>query len=252
MSREVDLLDVVGRAADERLLTDDAAQLPESLHQPGDLPAGRARGPIVAVGAALTGTTLIGGLGLIVFAIVELISSGLDATSIVALIAGVVLVATHWGWVHVAEVSANALERRRNRELTERRHRWLAEVEPYSRWSVSTSAGEDGSIAIVTERHTPVPVGERTFTFRRAVQEREVHSGDEPAAAVAERAEELRRRAAAATADERDRYEVANDAFQRTLLARDDEEQRVAALRAASEALSERLNAHLRDPPLSD
>jgi hypothetical protein len=35
-------------------------------------------------------------------------------------------------------------------------------------------------------------------------------------------------------------------------LARDDEQQRQAALRAASQALSERINANLRDPPLAE
>jgi hypothetical protein len=35
-------------------------------------------------------------------------------------------------------------------------------------------------------------------------------------------------------------------------MARGDEQERVAALRAASEALSERINANLRDPPLTE
>lgn len=252
MSREVDLLDLVGREPDERLLSEDAAQLPDALGAPPALPASRGRGRIVAVGATLTGVTLVGGLALIVFAAVELIASGLDATSVAALVVGLVLVATHWGWVHVAEMSANALEQRHNLQLGEGRRQWLAAVEPYARWSVSTQADPDGSITIVTERHQPIPVGERAFTFRREIEAREVHSGEEPAATVAERAELLRRQAATATTRARDRFAVANDAYERTLLVRDDEEQRVAALRAASEALSEQINAHLRDPPLTE
>jgi hypothetical protein len=34
------------------------------------------------------------------------------------------------------------------------------------------------------------------------------------------------------------------------MLGRSDERQRIAALRAASEALSEQINSNLRDPPL--
>ena len=66
----------------------------------------------------------------------------------------------------------------------------------------------------------------------------------------AERAELLRRQAAADQSRERERYEVARDAYERALLANADDQERLAAVRAASEALSERINTHLRDPPL--
>jgi hypothetical protein len=252
MTREVDLLDLVGREPDERLLAEDAAQLPDALGRPEELPSYPARARMVAVGATLTGVTLIGGLALIAFAAVEVVVSGLDAAAVAALVVGLAFVATHWGWVHVAEVSANALEARRHRDVLARRREWLAAIEPYTRWSVSTSAEEDGSITILTVRHRPVPVGQQAFTFEREIESRETHSGDEPAAGVAERAELVRHRAAAATAQERERWAVANDAFQRTLLARDDEQQRRAALRAASEALSAQINSNLRDPPLTE
>jgi hypothetical protein len=136
--------------------------------------------------------------------------------------------------------------------VIQRRRQWLACIEPYTRWSVSTEAGDDGSITIVTLRHRPVPAGDRKFTFRREVVGRETYSADEPAAVVTERAELLRRQAAATTGRERERYEVANHAYHRTLLARDDEQQRLAATRAASEALSEQINSNLRDPPLTE
>jgi hypothetical protein len=252
MAREADLLDLVGREPDERLLAEDVAQLPEALGHPQALPTLPARGRIVAAGATMTGVTLLGGLALIVLAAVEVVAVGLNLTAIAALVVGLTLVATHWGWVHVAEVSANALEVRRHRDAHAERRRWLAAIEPYTRWSVSTSAGEDGSVTIVTARHRPVPLGERGFTFRREIEHRETHSADESAAAVAERAELLRREAAAATTRERQRYEIAHDAFQGTLLARDDEQQRLAALRAASEALSAQINSNLRDPPLAE
>ncbi len=252
MTREVDLLDLVGREPDQRLLGAAAGELPDGLGRPEEVPSSPARRRIVAAGATLTGVTLLGGLALMAFAAIEVIASGVDAAAVAALVIGLALVATHWGWVHVAEVSANALEARSHRDVLERRGRWLAAIEPYSRWSVSTRVEDDGSITIATVHHRPVPVGEHEFTFVREIEGSEVHPGDEPAALVTERAELLRRQAATATARARDRYGVANDAFQRTLLARDDEEQRRAAVRAASEALSAQINSNLRDPPLTE
>ena len=69
---------------------------------------------------------------------------------------------------------------------------------------------------------------------------------------MAERAELLRREAAADTDRERQRYEVAADAYETALLNADDEQERRAARRAASEALSQQINANLRDPPLTE
>ena len=40
------------------------------------------------------------------------------------------------------------------------------------------------------------------------------------------------------------------DAYDRAALANADEQERLAAVRAASEALSEQINANLRNPPL--
>ncbi|MBV8710418.1 MAG: hypothetical protein JOY56_01475, partial [Solirubrobacterales bacterium] len=70
------------------------------------------------------------------------------------------------------------------------------------------------------------------------------------AASVTERAEQLRREAALATERERERYEIAADAYRTALLGRADEEQRRLARRAASEALSGQINSNLREPPL--
>jgi hypothetical protein len=165
---------------------------------------------------------------------------------------GIVLASTHWGWVHVAELTGNAIEGRRTAALQLQQRHWLLEIEPYPRWEVTTIAGEDGSITILTVCHRPVPEGERKFTFVREEVAREVHSPDEPAAAVAERAELIRREAAAETERARQDFEAARDAYEEALMARDDEQQRRAALQAASEALSERINAHLRDPPLTE
>lgn len=252
MAPEADPAELVGLEPDERLLSEDVDLLPEAVGRPEQLPQSAARRRIVGLGATLTGVSLIGGVGLIILGLVVAISSALGAGAILLIALGVVLVSTHWGWVHVAELSANSLDRRRHRALLERRRLWLAEIQPYTRYEVSAETREDGSIVITTTRFRPVRHGEHAFTFVQAVAAREVHSGEEPAAAVAERAELLRRQAALNTEQERLRYEAGRDAYETARLAHADEEQRVAAVRAASEALSAQINANLRDPPLTE
>lgn len=252
MPPEADPLELLGLAPDERLLGEDARQLPASVGEPEPLPPqSPARRRVVAAGATLTGVSLVLGIVLIGVGIGEAVSDAI-VLAVALLVVGVSLIATHWGWVHVAELTGNAIQGRRDAAVLGRRRAWLGQLEAYPRWEVSTAAGEDGSIAIVTVCHRPVPQGDGTFTFVHDDVAREVHAADEPAADVAERAELLRREAAAETAQARERFEVARDAYEHTLMAHDDEQQRRAALRAASEALSERINANLRDPPLTE
>jgi hypothetical protein len=182
--------------------------------------------------------------------VIDGLAAGIDATSVLAFLVGVVLIATHWGWVHVAEITANSLEGRASADVVARQREWLAGIEPYPRLEVSTAVEDDGSITILSVRHRPVASGDRAFTFVREVARREVHPADEPAAAVTERAEHLRREAALVTERERKRYEVAADAYRAALMGRADDEQRRLAQRAASEALSGQINANLREPPL--
>jgi hypothetical protein len=250
MGSEVDPLDLIERTADERLLLSDSSQLPSSLPEPPQpLPESRVRRQVVRTGAVMTGVTLIGGTALAVLGLVEVIAEG-SLVWFIVLALGVLLAATHWGWVHVAELTGNTIEARRDESVQARREQWLRALEPYARWEVVSSTERDGSIVITTLRHQPVPGAPGRFSFTREEVSREVHSAHEPAATVAERAELLRRQAAAETERARQAFEAARDAFERTLLARDDEQQRQAALRAASQALSERINANLRDPPL--
>jgi hypothetical protein len=250
MPPEVDLAELIGREPDERLFGADLELLPSAVGRPEEIPPSPARKRVVAIGAALTGITLVLGVALTAFGAVDGFASGFDATSLAALFVGIALISTHWGWVHVAELTGQRLERGANRDVLDSRQRWLSAIEPYPRWEVTASTGDDGSIAIATTRYLPVLTGEHRFTFTKQEVSREHHSGDEPAAVVAERAELRRRQAAADTARERERYEVAHDAYEAAVLANADEQERVAAVRAASEALSERINSNLRDPPL--
>jgi hypothetical protein len=252
MAREVDPLELLGSEPDERLLGEDLGHLPASIGQPPPpLPESSARRQVVRLGAMMTGVTLVLGVILALIGLVQAIANG-GLSWFVVLGVGVTLALTHWGWVHVAELSGNTIESRRQASVQEVRRRWLDEIEPYSRWEVVTRADDDGSITIETLRHRPVPRGERTFTFTVELESREVHPPDEAAAPVTERAELLRREAAARTRRARDQFETARDAYEQVRIAQDDEQQRRAALRAASEALSERINSNLRDPPLTE
>lgn len=252
MSSAVNPVDLLGRDPDEGLLGADLKQLPASVGQPpAPLPESSARRQVVRFGATMTGVTLIGGVLLALLGLIEVIADG-SLLWFVVLVVGVILASTHWGWVHVAELTGNSIEARRDASLEDRRAQWLRGIEPYPRWEVSTSVSNDGSITIVTVRHQPVPSGAQNYTFVGEEVAREIHSADEGAASVAERAELLRREAVADTKRAREDFEAARDAYEEALMVRDDEQQRIAALRAASEALSERINAHLRDPPLTE
>jgi len=252
MAPKEDLGELIGLEPDERLADDDLRKLPATVGRPESLPESRARRRIVGTGAALTGVSLISGIALIIAGLVEAIAGGSTVVTLAAIVLGIVLVSTHWGWVHVAELTANNLEGRRGASELDRRQAWLSTIQPYPRWEVSTSTGEDGSIAIVTVSYRPVRQSDRTFTFTREEVARELHSGDEPAATVTERAELIRRQAAADTERERRLYEAGRDAYENAVLAHADERERIAAVRAASEALSERINSNLRDPPLTE
>jgi hypothetical protein len=242
--------DLVGYEPDERLLDEDVDKLPEAVGRPETVLPSRARGRIVGAGATLTAASLVGGVLLVLVGVIDAISSGIDLAGVLAVVVGVILIATHWGWVHVAELTANSVEGRSNTEVLDRRRQWLAAIEPYTRFEVSTEVQDDGSIAIYSVRHRPVRAAENRFTFVREIEHRELHAPDEPAATVAERAETLRREAALATEREHQRYEIAADAYRTALIGRADDEQRRLAQRAAAEALSGQINSNLRDPPL--
>jgi hypothetical protein len=248
VATEADPAELIGRHADASLLR--TAELPRSLGQPDLGPERAAPGWIIPLGVTLTGVTLILGVALTGFGVVDGLASGFDVYSLLALIVGIVLAGTHWGWVHVAEATANHRQGRGDHAQLELGHQWLAGISPYTRHEVLSAAGEDGSITIVERRYVPVPVGDDAFTFRSEVIANEEHPADAPSAVVAERAELLRHRAAAATARERQRYEAAADAYEQSRLRDEDEAERRAAARAASEVLAERINANLGDPPL--
>jgi hypothetical protein len=250
-SGDLDFAELLGRRADERLLERSCELRPAELGEPpAEGAESPARPPLIAAGAALTGMTLIGGTALVIFGVVELAGAGLGLAWPIAVVLGAVLIATHWGWVHVAEVSAGALDRRYGAAARAAREAWLAAIEPYTRHEVVTRVLEDGTLELERAAYRPVALDDQRFTFAREVELRELHDPDEPAAALAERAELMRRAAALDTERQRRRYELAADAYRAALLARDDEQQRLLARRAAAQALSEAINRNLGEPPL--
>ncbi len=250
MPEEQSPAELVGREPDPRLLSEDLANLPELLGRPETFVPSGARGRIVGTGATLTAASLVIGCLLVVLGVIDGLASGLDGLPIAIVALGAVLIATHWGWVHVAELTANSIEGRGNAVVEDHRRQWLSTIQPYTHYEISTRVEDDGSIAIDRIAYRPTASGERRFTFTSGVDHEEVHSADEPAAAVAERAESLRREAALDTERERERYQIAADAYESVLLDDADEQQRLLAQRAASEALSNQINSNLRDPPL--
>ena len=250
MTDESSPAEFVDREPDERLLNEDLPKLPEAVGRP-ELPVPiRARRRIVGTGATLTAASLVLGSLLVLLGLIDAVSSGIDGLSIAIIAVGAILVITHWGWVHVAEITANSIEGRSTAEVEDRRRDWLTTIQPYTRFEIYTRVEDDGAITIYRVAHRPVVSGERRFTFDRETEYEEVHSPDEPAAAVTERAELLRRQAAQDTERERERYQIAADAYESVLIDNADEQQRRLAQRAASEALSQQINSNLRDPPL--
>ena len=252
MAHESEADSLLGRVADERLLASEDS-LPAALGRPAAIvPSSSSRRWIVGVGATLTGLTLLLGTALLILGVVGLIANGFGGLTAAALVAGVALLATHWGWVHVAEWTASGVEGRRERVALEGRERWLLAIEPYTRYEVSTRVGDDGAITIARTRHEPVPTGEGRFTFVATVEHSEVHSAEEPGAVVTERAEALRSQAARDTEAARQEFERAAGSVEAERLRSESEQSVREALRAESEALSERINANLRDPPLGE
>src|ERR1700694_2428857 len=92
--------ELVGRSADARLLDGGAESLPSAIVRPTDLPAKSGRSPLVAAGGSLGPRTLIGGIVLAIVGVVERLG-GSALTGVAELWAGILLIATHWGWVHL-------------------------------------------------------------------------------------------------------------------------------------------------------
>jgi hypothetical protein len=240
----------LGVAPDRRLLKEDLANLPEAeqRHEPAVSTHRHER--LVAAGSLMTGGTLIGGAALTLYGGWQLLFGGGGTLAVVILAIGILLAATHWGWVHVAEYIGLTIDERQEHTVEDRRRNWLEGIEPYPRFSVTTSVLGDASTRVERVLHQPVLTPQHTFTFVRETDAETIYDAHTSAEVIATTVETMRRQARLETDRLRELWEAASTAYAAALLSADDDQQQLAAQRAAATALSEHLNASLLEPPL--
>jgi hypothetical protein len=240
----------LGVPADRRLLDEDLVNLPDAEQQREPVISTQEHDRLVAAGSLATGATLIGGGALLLYGGWQFLFGGGGAVDAVLALIGLLLVATHWGWVHVAEYIGLTIDERRQSAADERRQEWLATIEPYPRFSVSTSVLDDASTRVERVLHQPVLTPQHTFTFVREPDAEKTFDADASAEVIATAVETMRRQARLETDHLRDLWEAASSAYDGALRGAEDDQQRLLAQRAAAKALSEHINASLLEPPL--
>lgn len=246
-----DMIAFLGVAPDKRLLDEDLFNLPDAeRHRAPIATSTHTHDRLVAAGSLLTGVTLIAGLLMLIFAGWRLLFESGGALDAVLAVVGILLAGTHWGWVHVAEYAGLTIDEHQRRLSDESRQAWLATILPYPRFSVSTRVLDDASTRVERVLHQPVLTAQHTFTFVRATDSERTCGADASAEVIATTVETMRREARLATDRLRGQWEAASAAYEAELLRADDDQQRLAAERAAATALSEHINASLLEPPL--
>ena len=242
----------LGVAADRRLLDEDRFNLPdaEGYRPPTVSTQGHER--LVAAGSALTGITLVGGVALGLYGGWAAVFNGGGTLDAVIAVIGLLLAVTHWGWVHVAEYVGLTLDERQQRASDDAGQQWLARVEPYPRFSVSTDVLGDASTRVVRVLHQPVLTAQHTFTFVRETDAEETYDADTAAEVIASTVEAMRRRARLDTDRVHDLWDTTSSAYTAALMAAEDDQRQLAAQQAAATALSEHINESLLEPPLTE
>ena len=248
-----DIVDFLGVAPDRRLLEEDLCALPDAEQRPVPATAAPHRHTrLVTTGAALTGGTIIGGVLLFAFGAARAVADGGGGLNFALAAIGVLLAVTHWGWVHVAEYAGLTLDARDQRRRDALRQEWLDAIEPYPRYSVSTSVLADASTRIERVLHQPVLTPQHTFTFVRRTDGETILGADASAGEIAAAAESMRHRARLDSDRLHELWEAASTAYAAALAGARDDQRQLAAQRAAATALSEHSNASLRDPPVTE
>jgi hypothetical protein len=246
------MLAFLGVAPDSRLLDEDMLNLPSS-EQHREPPVSTQRHErLVAAGSVMTGLTLVGGVGLLLFAGWQLLFHGGRGSDAVLAGIGLVFAATHWGWVHLAEYAGLTIDGRQAHEIEARQKQWLATIEPYPRFSIDTSVSADGTTLVQRFLHRPLLTERNTFTFVRKSDIEHVHDVDAPAEVIATDVEVMRREARLQTDRLRELWASASTAYSAALLSAHDDQERLAAHRAAALALSEHINASLLEAPVAE
>jgi hypothetical protein len=244
------MLAFLGVKPDPRLLDDDQVNLPPTEQYRETRISTERHERLVTAGSVLTGVSLIGGLALLLWGGLRLLFDGGGAFDAVLAGVGLVLAATHWGWVHLAEYAGLTIDARQAHEIEDQQGLWLATIAPYPRFSVATSVGADGTTRVQRFRHRPVLTERNTFTFVREGDLDHIHDVDAPAEAIATDVETMRRQARLQTDRLRELWDAASTAYSAALLSAQDDKEQLAARRAAALALSEHINASLLEAPL--
>lgn len=247
-----DMVAFLGVEPDTRLLDEDLFNLPEAEQHQEPVVSTRRHERLVAAGSVLTGVTLIGGAAITLYGGWQLLFNGGGALDAVLAVIGLLLVGTHWGWVHVAEYVGLTIDERQQHATDARRREWLAGIEPYPRFSVSTSVLDDASTRIERVLHRPVLTAQHTFTFSRQTDAETTYDAHVQAEVIATTVETMRRDARLETDHLRELWEAASGAYAAALSSDHDDQQQLAAQRAAATALSDHINASLLEPPLID
>jgi hypothetical protein len=245
-----DMLAFLGVAADRRLLEEDLANLPAAeQHQQAAISTHK-HDRLVAAGSLLTGVTLLGGVAMLLYGGWQVLFNGGGAFDVVLAVIGLLLAGTHWGWVHVAEYIGLMIDEHQLRATDERSRKWLAGIQPYPRFSVSTTVLDDASTRVERVLHQPVLTPKHTFTFVRELDAERTYDAHASAEVIATSVETMRRQARLETDRLQALWEAAHSAYAAALLSAHDDQERLAAQRAAALALSEHINASLLEPPL--
>jgi hypothetical protein len=251
VDRSQGMVAFLGVAPDRRLADEDLFNLPDAERQRAPIAiATHTHDRLVAAGSFLTGATLIAGAAMLLIGGWQLLFENGGAADAVLAVAGLVLASTHWGWVHVAEYIGLTIDERQRRVSAQRVQEWLATVQPYPRFSVSTRVLDDASTHIERILHRPALTTDQTFTFARETDAEQTCAASAPAEVIATKVETMRREARLATDRLRGDWEAASTAYAAALLSADDDRQQLTAERAAAIALSEHINASLLEPPL--
>jgi hypothetical protein len=242
----------LGVAPDRRLLDEDLGNLPDAEQRHEPVVATHEHDRLVAAGSLLTGATLIAGAAMILYGGWQILFNHAGAFDVSLAVIGILLAATHWGWVHVAEYVGLSIDERHQRAADEHRRDWLESIEPYPRFSVSTSVLDDASTRVERVLHQPVLTPQHTFTFVRKTDAETTYDAHASAEVIATAVETMRRDARLETDRLRELWEAASTAYEAMLFSADDDKQRLAAERAAATALSEHINRSLLEPPLTE
>jgi hypothetical protein len=247
---EQQMVAFLGVPADPRLLDEDIDNLPTVEQRREPAISTHKHDRLVAAGSLMTAVTLVGGAAMALYGGAEFLFNSGGAFDAVLAIVGVLLLATHWGWVHVAEYVGLTIDHRQEHAGEERAQAWLADIQPYPRFSVSTSVLADASTRVERVLHKPVLTSQNTFTFVRETDSAQTFDADTSAEVIATTVETMRRRARLETDRLRELWDAASTAYAAAMFSAEDDQQRLAAQRAAATALSEHINASLLEPPL--